>query len=197
MSTTDPYGQSISIAALTDAPNAQALAAGIADAVAPRTVMRFTSASARTAALTGAAAPVAGMVTYLATEDRYEGRMADGTWQALSPGPWIPIEFASGFVARFGSPAYRVVNGAAEMRGNFEKSDGTPFTKGVALTIINLPAAVHPPAYRYFTCATELAADVYCRIEVTPDGDVQLVIPTSTGTAASWASLDNVRYSLT
>ena len=70
MATTDDYGQGVSIAALADAPNAQTLAQNIANGIAPRSVMRFASASARTAALTGATAPVEGMVTYLQDVDR-------------------------------------------------------------------------------------------------------------------------------
>lgn len=70
MATTDDYGQGVSISALTDAPNAETLAKNIANALAPRSVMRFASSSARTAALTGATAPVEGMVTYLQDVDR-------------------------------------------------------------------------------------------------------------------------------
>ncbi|MFE0647511.1 hypothetical protein ACFVZH_02825 [Streptomyces sp. NPDC059534] len=196
MATTDPYGQSISIAALTDAPNAAALAQGIADAVAPRTVMRFTSASVRAATLVGAYAPVPGMITYLATEDRYEARMSDGTWQTISPGPWIPLTFATGYSARTGSPAYRIVNGCVELRGTGEKTDTTAFPKGVAFTMLTLPVAARPPAYRYFAAATEFASHLYARVEVTPTGDVTVIVPTSTGTAASWVSFDSIRFSL-
>jgi len=70
VATTDDYGQGVSIAALEDAPNAKTLAQNIANGIAPRSVMRFASASARTAALTGATAPVEGMVTYLQDVDR-------------------------------------------------------------------------------------------------------------------------------
>ena len=70
MATTDDYGQGVSIAALTDAPNAETLAKNIANGIAPRSVMRFASASTRTATLTGATAPVEGMVSYLQDTDR-------------------------------------------------------------------------------------------------------------------------------
>ena len=196
MSTSDPYGQSISIAALTDAPNAQALAAGIVDAVAPRTVMRFSSATSRTATLVGTAAPTPGMITYLAAEDRYEARMADNTWRTISPGPWIPVTFAGGFTARTGSPAYRILGDVVELRGTVEKTDGSPFLKGTAFTILTLPASARPSAYRYFVAATEFAAHLYCRVEVEVDGSVTINVPPSTGTGASWLSLDNIRYSL-
>ncbi|MFJ7963122.1 hypothetical protein [Streptomyces sp. NPDC096324] len=70
MATTDDYGQGVSISALTDAPDAATLAKNIANGIAPRSVMRFASSSARAGALTGATAPVEGMVSYLQDVDR-------------------------------------------------------------------------------------------------------------------------------
>jgi hypothetical protein len=73
---TDDYGQGISIADLTTAPNAETLGKNIANPLAARSLMRFASASARTAALTGVAAPVEGMQTYLQDTNRvylYDG----------------------------------------------------------------------------------------------------------------------------
>lgn len=73
---TDDYGQGISIADLTTAPNAEALAKNLGNGLAPRANMRFPSASARTAALTGATAPVEGMETWLQDTNRkyvYDG----------------------------------------------------------------------------------------------------------------------------
>ncbi|MFE5658383.1 hypothetical protein ACFQ9H_19600 [Streptomyces sp. NPDC056517] len=197
MANPDPYGQGIQIAALADAPDAETLAHGIVDAVAPRLNLRFASAAARAAQLVGAAAPVAGMLTYLLAEDRYDVRMADGTWQALSPGAWIPLTFASGYAARTGLPSYRIVNGSVEMRGTFQRSAGGAFSKGVTFTVMTLPAAARPTSYRYFLGRTEWAADMQGGIEVAPDGTVNVGIPNTAGTAASWMALDQVRYSLT
>ncbi|MFF5451888.1 hypothetical protein ACFY40_11685 [Streptomyces sp. NPDC012950] len=197
MPTSDPYGQSINIAALTDAPDAETLAHGIVDAVAPRLNLRFASAAARAAQLVGAAAPVPGMYTYLVAEDRYDVRMADGTWQALSPGAWIPLSFAAGYAARTGLPSYRIVNGSVEFRGTFQRSAGGAFTKGATFTIMTLPAAARPTSFRYFIARTEWAADMYGGVEVAIDGTVNVGIPNTAGTAASWMSLDAIRYSLT
>lgn len=61
----DLFGQGISIAALTDAPDAETLATNIANGIAGNSVMRFDSASERTATLTGDAAPAAGMLSWL------------------------------------------------------------------------------------------------------------------------------------
>lgn len=73
---TDDYGQGINIADLATAPNAEALGKNIANPLAARSIMRFASASARAAALTGATAPVEGMVTWLQDVNRlyvYDG----------------------------------------------------------------------------------------------------------------------------
>lgn len=82
MPTTDDYGQAISIALLTDPPNAETLAKSLAAGIVPRSVMRFASASARSAALTGATAPVEGMVTYL--QDVNQAYLYDGSaWRLI------------------------------------------------------------------------------------------------------------------
>lgn len=82
MATTDDYGQGVSIASLTDAPNAEVLAKAIANAIVARSVMRFASASSRAATLT---APVEGMVTWL--QDVNGLYIYDGSsWQPLMVG---------------------------------------------------------------------------------------------------------------
>lgn len=67
---TDDYGQGINVAALLDAPDAETLARNLANGFASRSVLRFASATARAAALTGPTAPVAGMHTYLTDTQR-------------------------------------------------------------------------------------------------------------------------------
>jgi hypothetical protein len=68
----DSYGQNISLWQMTDAPSIPDAIKLLADGVIPRGVMRFTSASARGAALVGAAAPVEGMATWLYDVNRLE-----------------------------------------------------------------------------------------------------------------------------
>lgn len=82
MATTDSYGQNVGVAALTDAPSAFALAFAIVDSIAPRGVMRFASATARSATLTGTSAPVEGMVSWL--QDTNVLSAYDGTaWRQI------------------------------------------------------------------------------------------------------------------
>ncbi|MFF8485150.1 hypothetical protein [Streptomyces antibioticus] len=82
---TDDYSQGIGVADLVDAPNARVLAQNLANALASRSVLRFASASARAAALVGAAAPVEGMVSWL--QDTNALAVYDGAaWAALLVG---------------------------------------------------------------------------------------------------------------
>lgn len=192
---TDSYGQSIPYLDYTDAPDLSAWGAALANGVAPQTVMKFASASTRAATLTGAQTPTVGMVTYCVAEDRLDVYQAGG-WTPITPGAWTTITFASGFAASTGTPAYRIVDGAVELRGTVQKSDGTAFTTSSAFTIATLPAAARPPAYRYFSAATAWAANMYGRVEVHPDGTLAVGIPAGSGAAATWVALDQVRYSL-
>ncbi|MEV5862395.1 H-type lectin domain-containing protein [Streptomyces sp. NPDC052071] len=70
MATTDDYGQGVSVATLTDPPDAETLAKNIANGIVSRSTLRFASAAARTAALTGVAAPVEGMTSWLQDVNR-------------------------------------------------------------------------------------------------------------------------------
>lgn len=84
MATTDSYGQGVSISSLTDRPDAETLAKNIANGIASRSVLRFASAAARTAALAGEGAPVEGMLSYLADTNliyTYTG----STWRLVAP----------------------------------------------------------------------------------------------------------------
>jgi hypothetical protein len=67
--TTDDYGQGVNIASLTDAPDASKLAKDLANAIAQRSVMRFSSASERGATIDQ---PEAGMPSWLEDVDRLE-----------------------------------------------------------------------------------------------------------------------------
>ncbi|WP_369147049.1 hypothetical protein [Streptomyces sp. R44] len=192
----DNYGQDVSYPVLSDPPNIETAFDGVVNGLVNRSAMRFADANERAATLTGTTAPKAGMVTYLVAENRLELRMGDGTWQTLTPGPWVPLTFASGYEARSGSPAYRIVNRGVELRGTIQRAGGVPFVKDAGFQILTLPTEARPPAYRTFIAATEWAAAMYARIEAAPDGGITVIIPASAATGASWVSLDNMRYSL-
>jgi hypothetical protein len=68
----DQYGQNVQIWQMTDAPSIPGAAQALADGIIPRAVMRFASASTRSATLTGTYAPVEGMASYLLDVNRLE-----------------------------------------------------------------------------------------------------------------------------
>ncbi|MEU0940289.1 hypothetical protein [Embleya sp. NPDC005971] len=191
----DIYAQGIAAALLSDKPDAQSLAKAIADGAAKYGVKIFTNASNRGAVLTGLAAPVAGMVTYLAAENRidyYDGSV----WQPITPGPWIPLPYDAAITAQTGSPAYRLVNGVVELRGTLRRVDGASFAKVTTITLATLPAGYRPGSFRYFPVATEFASVMYARVLVDVSGVIQANIPPDAGTAATWISLDGIRIAL-
>ncbi|MFE3202266.1 hypothetical protein [Embleya sp. NPDC059237] len=194
MPATDKYGQSIPYSLLTDGADAQQLGKGIADGAAARVVMRFASAANRGATLLGDSAAQEGMVTYLTDADRLD--YYDGTtWIALSPGPWLPLPLASGISARSGSPAYRVVNGSVQIRGTLQKSDSSTFENGSATTVTTLPVGYRPTGSRYHIQPTEWTANIHCRVEILPNGEVTVIIPVSDGSSPHWVGLDGIEYS--
>jgi hypothetical protein len=110
---TDDYGQGISIADLASQPNAETLGKNIANPLAARSNMRFASASARTAALTGTTAPVEGMETWLLDTNRkyvYDG----SAWVEL--GRALTTEFVD-------DTTNRTVTSTSFVNGSFTLSD--------------------------------------------------------------------------
>lgn len=198
----DDYGQNVPYALLSDGkPNIETLTKSLVNGVVPLTVMRFDNANARSAALTGATKPVPGMITYLAAEDRWDGRQADGTWTPLSPGPWKPLSLKSGIVANSGSPGYRVFNGMVFLRGRLSRSNGKQFATGTDWALANLPSSVRPSTFSYWITPVEMGAGIYYgRTELHSDsGDLILNTPpgaTSTTDGLTWTGLDGLCYSL-
>jgi hypothetical protein len=88
MPTPDDFGQNIDLWQMTDAPSIPDAIAALAAGVIPRGLLRFASASARTAALKGAGAPVEGMSSWLVAEARLE-IYHNGSWLAWPP---IPVQ---------------------------------------------------------------------------------------------------------
>ncbi|MGY1439641.1 hypothetical protein [Streptomyces reniochalinae] len=108
---TDDYGQGVPWLDNGDKPDVRAGTKGLADALTPRSVMRFATAAERNATVTS---PVAGMVAHLAAEKLFTGY--DGTaWVVLAAGSsqWTTISLASGYTHdgnANGNVQYRLVN---------------------------------------------------------------------------------------
>ena len=112
----DIYGQGINIASLTDAPNAETLATDIANAIASRSVLRFASASARAATLTGTSAAVEGMMSWL--QDTNLLQYYDGTaWQSFE-NPQVNTFNASQNLNAGGTTNYFALDLGGQISGN-------------------------------------------------------------------------------
>jgi len=190
---TDKYGQGIPYSLLTDAPDAEILGKGIADAVAARCVMRFESAANWGATLTGASPVAEGMVTYLKDANRLEYH--DGAaWRSLTPGPWIPLPLAPGIVSNSGSPAYRLADRSVEIRGTVARTGDARFNTAGATLLATLPAGYRPSYWSYKIVATEWVTGITGRLELNPTGDLTMLI-VGGGTGPTWVGVD-AAYSL-
>ncbi|MFE5332575.1 hypothetical protein ACFRCG_39975 [Embleya sp. NPDC056575] len=191
---TDIYGQGIAAALLSDKPDAQALAKALADGAAKYGVKVFANASNRGAVLTGGSAPTVGMVTYLTAEDRID-YWSGSAWIPVTPGPWISLPYAANITANSGSPAYRLVNSAVELRGTLAHTDASPFDSSGTTLLATLPSGYRPPYYRYYPVATAWTFGITGRLEVDPSGNLTVLI-TFGSTGPNWVSLDGVRIAL-
>ncbi|MGV9546851.1 hypothetical protein [Streptomyces ardesiacus] len=196
----DAYSQGVPYPVLGDAPDIEVATQAIVNGILPRTVMRFANANARSAALSGASKPVPGMITYLVAEDRWDRRDGDNVWRPLSPGPWKPFTFSSGYSASSGGPAYRIVNNTVELRGTFQRTNGAAFITNDETRFGTIPTEARPTGgWRYFSVATNLhsvSGVTYhsARLAVGTDGSLNFA--TKLNSKTTWISLDGVRYSI-
>lgn len=202
MATVDAYGQTVSITELTDAPNANSLAAGIVTPLVPRSVMRFASASTRNATITS---PTGGMVAYLIDTSLFTGY--DGTsWVVLAAGTqaWTTPALRSGYTGNGnsnGTPQYRVVNLFGEQvvmwKGglNVPYSGGSPTSSGNFLNAA-LPSGARPTALRTVTAACSAVSSDSLSVKVDFKADGTVAIVTQAGVQPPWVSLNNITYSL-
>lgn len=178
MATTDDFGQGISIAALPDAPNANALIAGPVNALTQRSVMRFASASARNAALL---APVEGMVAWL--QDANLLTVYDGAaWVAVSAGTqaWTTVGLVSGFAHNGnnnGQFQYRIVNLFGEQTIMFRGAVAVTYTgstipNGGVLNNAATPTSARPTSLRTIVvpCSDSSSARITLKMDIQTDG---------------------------
>lgn len=195
MSTTDKWGQALTIPTLSDEPNIEAFVATV-NALASPGILSFANATARAANI---ATPVHGMLTNLVAEDRID--RWDGTrWFPITPGPWHAFPYSSGYGAESGSPGYRFVNGMVQFRGQIRRTNGGQFYTGGPWTAGVMPSAWRPAAYASWPLSVEIGASVYfARGEVQSSGEFVIYTPpgsTSTTNGLHWVSLDAAQFSL-
>ncbi|WP_069883563.1 hypothetical protein [Streptomyces luteocolor] len=206
MPITDDYGQGINIASLTDAPDAGKLAKDITNALAQRGTLRYASASARSATLTGAAAPVEGMQTWLQDVNRLD--VYDGSgWVAVSTGAsaWTTISLASGFTQNGnsnGTLQYRLLNISGEESLQFRGAVGRSSypSSPPSSYVINstaLPSAVRPATLRtvVIPCSDVSSDRITLKLDVRTDGYLE-VFGFSSGVKPPWIGFNGTVVSL-
>lgn len=203
MPTTDSYGQGVQIAALTDAPNATTLVTGITDALVPRCVMRFASASARNATITS---PVEGMQAWL--QDVNWLTLYDGTaWVVVSAGTqaWTTVGLASGFSHNGNSNGtfqYRVVNEFGEITIKFQGAvsvtySGSTIPNSGILNTTALPTSARPTSLRTIVvpCSDVSSSRITLKLDVRTDGYLQ-IYGTGSGNTPPWIGFNGTYTSL-
>jgi hypothetical protein len=198
VATTDDYGQGVSVATLTDAPNAETLAKNIANAIVSRSIMRFASASARSAALTGLTAPVEGMVTWL--QDVNLQYVYDGTaWQVQSSYElmaWTNLSslgsFAGGFSASAPTPRMRKLSVLGvevwELEGRITASSLTPATTTTMFTFNVGHRTANGHGYMTYN-----SSHYASRVTIAQTGLMSVSVPTEAGGSVSTIYLDGIR----
>lgn len=199
MPRSDAYSQGVQYPVLSDAADIESQLQSLVNGVVPKTVMRFANANARAAALTGDAAPVPGMITYLIAEDRWDRRDGDNVWRPLSPGPWKPFSFASGYSANSGAPAYRIVNGEVHLRGTISRSNNADLPVNTETRFGTLPTEARPTAWRYFIQPAQWTTKngysyFHARVGILLDGTMNFLLPLNS--RSEWIGLDGIRFSL-
>ena len=203
MPTTDNYGQGINIASLTDAPDADKLASDIVNAIAQRSVMRFTSASARGATLTS---PSEGMLTWLYDVNRLD--LWDGSaWVAVSVGQstWKTITPESPWTQNGnnnGTFQYRLLNISGEESLQFRGALGRasyPSSPAGNYVVNNtaLPSAVRPSTLRtvLIPCSDTSSERIALKLDVRTDGYLE-VFGFSSSVKPPWIGFNGVTVSL-
>lgn len=206
MPTTDAWGQSISLASLTDAPDLPKAIKDLADGVIPRGVLRFASASTRGSTLVGDYAPVEGMQTWLQDVNRLD--VYDGsTWVAVSTGSsaWTTISLASPFTQNGnsnGTLQYRLLNISGEeslqFRGAVARASWPTTPAGsYVINSTALPTAVRPATLRTVLIpCSDIASDrIALKLDVQTSGFLE-VFGTGSTVKPPWIGFNGVTVSL-
>jgi hypothetical protein len=197
MAGTDSYGQGIVVAQLLDAPDAETLARNIADALAQRSIMRFASATARAATLTGQTPAVAGMVTYLQDVKRLEF-YTGSAWSPLSASlmDWTALNavgsYSSGFGASTPPPRMRKYVEVGTEVWEYEGAISiTTLPVETTTTMFTFGSTHRPTSGRGFTAYN--SSHYGARVTIAPDGKLSISVPSGAGVNVSKVWLDGIR----
>ncbi|MEU4967768.1 hypothetical protein [Streptomyces smyrnaeus] len=204
---TDDYGQGVPWLGDGDSPNLRVGTQGLAEALTPRSVMRFSSAAERNATITS---PAAGMVAWLGTEKLFTGY--DGSsWVVLAAGSssWTTISLASGYSSNplnnnaQGTPQYRLVNFFGEISLMFRGGVGITYSGGAApnnsqINATALPVNARPSTKRTITCACSVQNTTLSsvKLDINSDGSLVLIGIGSSSENPPWVSFNGTFCSL-
>ncbi|SES03230.1 hypothetical protein [Streptomyces qinglanensis] len=201
---TDDYGQGVPWLENSDKPDLRAGTKGLADALTPRSMMRYSTAAERNATITS---PVAGMVAWLDTEMLFTGY--DGTaWVVLAAGSqqWTTISLASGYAHdgnSNGTAQYRLVNLFGETSLMFRGGVGITYSSGTPpnssqINATTLPVNARPATKRTISCACSVIDTTLSsvKLDINSDGTLVLIGIGSTSENPPWVSLNGCFASL-
>lgn len=203
MPTTDDYGQGVSIASLTDAPDMSRAARDLAGGIVPRSVMRFADAAERNATLTS---PVAGMVAWLTAEKLVT--IYDGTaWVVMAAGTsaWTTPTLVSGFAHdgnSNGNFGWRLVNLFGEptvmLRGAVSVTYSPAIPNSGVLMTAPLPTSARPTSLRTVTipCSDVGSTRITLKLDAKPDGHLEIYGTNSSDNRPIWIGFNGVYYPL-
>jgi len=200
---TDGYGQGVPWLENSDKPDLRAATKGLADALTPRSVMRFSTAAERNATITS---PEAGMVAHLATEKLFTGY--DGTsWVVLAAGTssWTTPSLVSGFAHNGNSNGtfqWRLVNLFGEptvmLRGAVSVTYSPSIPNSGVLMTTALPTNARPSSLRTITipCSDVGSTRITLKLDARPDGHLEIFGTNSSDNRPAWIGFNGVYYSL-
>ncbi|WP_019357967.1 hypothetical protein [Streptomyces sp. AA1529] len=201
---TDDYGQGVPWLENSDKPDLRAGTKGLADALTPRSMMRFSTAAERNATILS---PVAGMVAWLDTEKLFTGY--DGAaWVVLAAGSsqWTTISLASGYAHdgnSNGTVQYRLVNFFGEISLMFRGGVGITYSSGnppnsSQINATALPVNARPSTKRTITCACSVVDTTLSsvKLDINPEGTLVLIGIGSSSENPPWVSLNGTFCSL-
>lgn len=191
----DNLQQNIPRPLLSDVPNIETAMFDMLSAMVPLTNLRFANANERAAVLPN---PVAGTEVFLIAEARKE--VFDGTaWVPMTPGPWVPLTFLSGYTAHSGSPGYRVFGDNVQLRGIFKRTNDGEMNNAVNgwIDFATLPTAVRPATTKDLTVAVEWRSNNQsARLSVGATGTLRIGIVENLTLFPRWAALDGVQFAI-
>lgn len=200
---TDTYGQSVPWLDNADPPDLKVGTKGLADALTPRSVMRFTNAAARNATIT---APTAGMVAFL-TSEKYLTVYDGAAWVVVAAGTstWTNVTLASGYAHNGNSNGnfqYRKVNFFGEdtlmFRGAVDVTySGSTIPNGGVVTGTALPTSARPTTLRTINvpCSDISSSRISLKLDIRTDGHLQ-IFGTGSGITPPWIGFNGTFVSL-